>query len=133
MNNRGVAILLLSAIGLLVAIILFFSTTDKIHVVGNSTFLGEVEAQVLDTYLEGENLMVFLETAARMSVGTEDFGVSFSGYLSKANRVFGLDLKIADFEFVTDETSMRAICSRGFVIESGPVRYTVVPSFIIYL
>lgn len=126
------AILLVSSIGLLVAVILFFSTAGKIHVVGNSTFLGGAEAQVLDAYLDGERLMVFLETSARMSLGKEDFNASFSGYLEKANRVFGSDLVIQDFGFVRDEKSLTAICSRSIVLKNGPVSYTVTPSFVIY-
>lgn len=131
MSKRGMAILLLSSIGLFVAVILFFSTAGKIHVVGNSTFLGGAEAQVLDAYLDGERLMVFLETSARMSLGEEDFDASFSGYLEKANRVFGSDLVVGDFAFVMGEGSMTAVCSRGVVLKNGPVSYTFVPSFVI--
>ena len=87
MNKRGVAILLLSSVGFLVAVLLFFSAAGKFNVVGNSTFLGGTEAQVLDTYLDGEQLMIFLETAARQSLKQEDFGAAFSSYLVKANRI----------------------------------------------
>ncbi len=132
MNKRGVAILLLSSIGFLVAIILFFSTVSRIHVVGNSTFLGQAEVEVLDTYIQGEQLMIFLETSAKQSLKQEKFGDSFSAYLTKANRLFGTDLKIEDYDFDDAQGAFSAICKRQVTLGKGNVHYTVNPSFIVY-
>lgn len=132
MSKRGVAILLLSSIGFLVAVILFFSTVDKLQVVGNSTFLGETQAQVLEAYLKGEQLLVFLETAARLSSGQEDFAYAFSSYLDKANHIFGVDMGIEDFEFEQAGDSLKAVCSRSFTIENPNVKYSVTPNFIVH-
>ena len=133
MNKSGVAVLLLSAFGFLVALILFFSTVDKIQPVGNSTFLGESEAEVLGTYVQGEKLMVFLENAALESSGSEVFGDSFSGYLVKANMIFGTDLEISDFDITSDKNFLRASAKKDVVLSEGGVRYTLNPSFIVYL
>jgi len=132
MNNRGVAILLLSAIGFLVAVVLFFSAVNRLQVVGNSTFLGEAEAQVLGTYLDGEQLMIFLETAARQSLKQEDFGAAFSSYLTKANRIFGVGLNAEGYEFERGEHMLKAVYKDNLVLEGPNVKYTVNPSFVIY-
>lgn len=132
MNNRGVAILLLSAIGFFVAVLLFFSYAGKFNVVGNSTFLGETEAQVLDTYLEGEQFMIFLETAARQSLKQEDFGAAFSSYLVKANRVFNVNMKPEDYEIERDEHMLKALYKGNLVLEGPGIKYTINPSFVIY-
>lgn len=132
MNNRGVALLLLSAIGFLVAVILFFATANKLQVAGNSTFLGGTEAQVLDTYLRGEQLMIFLENSARLSLGSEDFSQAFSSYLLKANILFRTDMKIEDFGFEEADDYLEVVCSKDFVLENPGVRYSVRPNFIVY-
>lgn len=133
MNKKGVMILLLSAIGFLVAVVLFFSTVDKLQVVGDSSFLGETEANVLDAYLEGERLLVFLETAARLSFEEEDFAYSFSVYLEKANRIFGVDMVLDDFKFEESGGFLKVICSKSFTIVNPNVRYSVTPSFVVQL
>ncbi len=132
MNRRGVAILLLSAIALFVAVILFFASVDKMNVVGNSTFLGENEALIAESFAKGEGLLTFLETAALASVKGDDFTGSFSGYLDKANEIFGTDIKIEDYNFVRTDSSLKAVCLRSFVLERANVKYSVTPSFIVH-
>lgn len=133
MNKRGFAILLLSAIGFLVAVMLFFSTVDKLQVVGNSTYLGESEVDVLSAYIEGEELVVFLENAARRSSVEDDFSSSFSSYIAKANKIFGLDMSVNDFEITKDKSFVKAVATKGFILEKGNAKYSVIPSFIVYL
>ncbi len=132
MSKRGVAILLLSSIGLLVAVLLFFTSLNKTNVVGNSTFLGEAESQVLGAYSRGEQLMIFLESSAVLSLKQKEFGDEFSKYLDKANSIFGSDLSIKDYTFERTGQSLKAVCSRSIVIKNTNVRYTINPSFIVY-
>ena len=133
MNKKGLAILLLAAIGFLVAVALFFSTVNKVSPVGNSTFLGETESQIFDTYVHGESLVTFLENSARLASEKDDFSAEFSKYLGKANKIFGTDLDIGDYSFEITESSVRAVYSRLVVLEGSGVKYSFYPNFVIRL
>ena len=131
MSRRGLAILLLSSIGFLVAVVLFFSGMYKINTVGNSTFLGESESHVLGTYVNAEKVMIFLENAARISAKGDQFADDFNGYIDK-NRIFGTDIKFEEYEFDVKEGSVRGIYKSLVTIEGSGIKYSFYPNFIVY-
>lgn len=84
-------------------------------------------------FLRGEQLVIFLENSARLSLGKEDFAQSFSAYLVKANRLFGVEMKFEDFSFEKTDGSLVAVCGKKFLLRNSGIEYSIRPSFVIKL
>jgi hypothetical protein len=68
MNRKAMAVLSLSAIAFLVAVMLFYSRSVNLKPGPESEFLGQTETDIYKTYMNGEAELLFLDIAAEHSV-----------------------------------------------------------------
>ena len=67
-NKKAMAVLSLSAIAFLVAVMLFYSRSVNLKPGPDSEFLGQTETDIYKTYMNGEAELLYLDIAAEHSV-----------------------------------------------------------------
>jgi len=68
-NKKAMLILLMSSIAFLIAAILFFKVGNKINVGPKVDFIGHTQYKIFDYYGSGEEMLLYLDIAAKESAG----------------------------------------------------------------
>lgn len=160
-NKKAMAVLSLSAIAFLVAVMLFYSRSVNLKPGPESEFLGQTEIDIYKTYMNGEEELLFLDIAAEHSVDAvrrrsefmtgnsynlqtlfkdhkEDFlkafAEEFAKYLAEFNRQFpGNELKIEDYAFTLDSRGITGITEKQITIVTKNHDYTFSPNFRVFI
>jgi hypothetical protein len=128
------AILIISALGFLVASLIFYAGIGSRQPGPESPYLGHNGATVLSTYYEAESRLLFIDESARLSWKTsnnnlEAFKQSFQKYLDNFNLRYGTSLSLSDYEFFFKDGYLKARCSKELTINYNFVSYSFSPSF----
>lgn len=162
-NKKAMAVLTLSSIAFLLAVILFYSRTSALVQGAESNYLGETEIALYNTYLEGEKQLLFIDVAAQNAfrkagkfieraeggviIGKpidtlkanpeqflKDFSAEFAKYLLEFNKTYpGADLKIGDYTFKIDSNGLIGITEKEKMISATYHNYTFVPNFRVFI
>lgn len=134
MNKKALAILIISALGFFVAILLFYSHVGSRQPGPDSPYLGHNAMITFDAYYEAESQLLFLDSAAIMSwkksdKTLDDFKTNLAGYLTNFNLVYNTDLSADDYEFIVKEGYIKAKTSKELTVNSNWYTYTFKPNF----
>ncbi|MFH1638177.1 MAG: hypothetical protein ABIB71_07155 [Candidatus Woesearchaeota archaeon] len=141
MNKKAVAILLIAAVGFLVAAVAFYSFGYKSLPGGESSYyVGSSSMRVFHAYNLGESRLLYIDLAAKRSFDkalaagdnsefSRIFSSEFGNYLDAFNLEYGYDLLASDFELNVDNSGIKGICSRRLNVTVGNVEYYFRPNF----
>lgn len=154
-NKKAMAVLTLSSIAFLLAVILFYSRTSALVQGAEANYLGETEIALYNTYLEGEKQLLFIDVAAQNSFRKagkimirkpietlkanpeqflKDFSAEFAKYLAEFNKAYpGANLKIEDYTFKIDSRGLIGITEKRIMISTTYHNYTFVPNFRVFI
>lgn len=136
MNKKGVAILILSAVGLFVAIILFYSHANLPG--SQEKYLGEAEIVVFNTYISAEKELLYIDLMAEYALQDsqysqgellKNFKKNFATRLNKFNNVYGRNLVMSDYEFKLSDDSIIGISSKQLNLSTSNIEYKFKPNF----
>lgn len=163
MKRKAMAVLTLSSIAFLLAVILFYSRTSSLVQGAEANYLGETEIALYNTYLEGEKQLLFMDIAAEHSfrkagkfiTRTEegnvivkpidtlkanpeqflkDFSAEFAKYMPEFNKAYPRDdMKIEDYTFKIDSRGLVGITEKELMITPKYHNYTFVPNFRVFI
>lgn len=163
MKRKAMAVLTLSSIAFLLAVILFYSRTSALIQGAETNYLGENEIALYSTYLEGEKQLLFMDIAAQNSfrkagkfiqrseegfdrkkpIDTlkanpeqflKDFSDEFAKYLPEFNKAYpGADLKMEDYTFKIDSRGLVGITEKEIMISTKYHNYTFTPNFRVFI
>ncbi len=160
MRKKAMAVLSLSAIAFLVAVMLFYSRSVNLKPGPESDFLGQTETDIYKTYMNGEAELLFLDIAAEHSVDVirkqdkfmvpdfnlqtlfkehkddflKAFAEEFTKYLAEFNRQFpGTELKIEDYTFTLDSRGITGVTEKQITIVTKNHDYTFSPNFRVFI
>jgi len=144
MNRKAVAVLAISAIGFLVAIILFYNKAINLVPGPPAEYLGETQVKVYGAYIEGERQLLYIDMAVeyafdaaggaeKLSAANDGFlvrfGLEFSGYLDKFNSMFNAGLNISNYTFYADNTGIWGVCNKDLNLTTELYDYKFRPNF----
>ena len=139
MNKRAAAPMIIGcALVFIVAIFLFYTHYEEKRTPGNNDyFIGEEQFKVIKAYEEGEEILNFLEIAAKLSAeeatkspGNFDstFLDRFELYLNSCNEIYGLALAKDDFTIsFLDSNEITVKSSSPVVLEKENFEYEFYP------
>ncbi len=141
MNKKAVAILLISAVGFLIASVAFYAYGFKSIPGGEQTrYLGSNGMNVFDVYHKSDSMMVYIDMAAEMALDkakeekSEEavlrvFSSEFGSYLDTFNLEYGTDLKVIDYSLTLDNTGIKGVCNKQLTIKQDNIKYSFRPNF----
>ena len=134
MNKKALAILIISALGFFVAILLFYSHVGSRQPGPDSPYLGHNAVLTFNAYYEAESHLLFLDSAAIMSWKKSDktldsFKINLNEYLTNFSKLYHTDLSVNDYDFIVKEGYIKAITSKELTINSKFYTYTFKPNF----
>lgn len=133
MNKKAVAILLISAVGFLIAAVAFYSYGYRNIPGGEVTYyLGSSSMKVFHTYNKAESMLLYIDLAAERSAkkssSKEEFLIEFDKYLSTFNTEHDYTVQAADFE-ITYGQEIKGIYTGKLTIKEDNIEYSFSPSF----
>lgn len=161
-RKKAMAVLTFSAIAFLIAMIIFYNRTDSLKEGPVTSYLGETEINIYNTYLEGEKQLLFIDTAAynsfrkagkfieireeelhikkpieTLKANPEQFIRDFSGefgkYLAEFNKAYpGAELKAEDYIFRIDSRGLFGLTEKEIMISTEYHNYTFSPNFRVF-
>ncbi|MDD4877806.1 MAG: hypothetical protein PHO02_02090 [Candidatus Nanoarchaeia archaeon] len=162
-RKKAMAVLTFSAIAFLIAMIIFYNRTDSLKEGPVTSYLGETEINIYNTYLEGEKQLLFIDTAAynsfrkagkfieireeelhikkpieTLKANPEQFIRDFSGefgkYLAEFNKAYpGAELKAEDYIFRIDSRGLFGLTEKEIMISTEYHDYTFSPNFRVFI
>lgn len=153
MNRKAAGILALSAIGFIVAVMLFYSYADKQRPGGETRYLGATEVNIFNTYIGTEKQLLYIDLIAEQSLNKAleelapkkeelaeryqdellaGFRKNFEKRLSDFNNIYNSNLLIEDYELSVGENSVKGISEKELNITTEYIDYRFKPGFRIF-
>jgi len=134
MNKKALAILIISALGFLIATLVFYSNLGSRQPGPDSSYLGHNAMIIFQIYYEAESRLLFLDNAAiiawkKSNDNLENFKTNFQPYLSNFNFIYGTDISIDDYEFFLKDGYLKARSDKELSISSTWYSYKFHPNF----
>lgn len=134
MNKKALAILVISALGFFVAILLFYSHAGSRQPGLDSPYLGHNAMLAFNVYYEVESRLLFLDSAALISWKKSDktfdnFKINLEKYLTNFNFAYNTDLSINDYQFIAKDGYIKAVTSKELILSSKWHTYKFKPNF----
>lgn len=134
MNKRALTILVISALGFFVAVLLFYSHIGSRQPGPDSPYLGHNAIILFNVYYEAESMLLFLDSTAIMSWKKSDktldgFKVNLEKYLINFNSMYNADIAVNDYEFLIKDGYIKAKTSKELSINSKWHTYKFKPNF----
>lgn len=134
MNRRAMAILIISSLGFLIAVLIFYAGIGSRQPGPESPYLGHNAVLVYNSYYNAESRLFYIDEAARLSWNKSDgnlekFKLEFQKYLDNFNSMYYADLSVGDYELFIKDGYLKGRTDKELKLESNFVSYRFRPVF----
>lgn len=138
MNNKALAILIISSIGFMIAILIFYADIGSRRPGPESPYLGHNSVTIFNLYYEAESRLFFLDNSAILAWRNsgnnfERFKQNLQPYMANFNSRYGTDLHVDDYEFLVKDGFLKARTSKKLSLDTSLAHYSFRPNFKVFV